>query len=115
MQRGKEEPAWQRSSLGRNNKLTHFVKEEVAGLQVLSQLKQNVCFPRDKGWIQTAENLMRVCFILLDLWEGNTRLLVLVWGDCQMCQVPGKVLNRSLWLMSWIKNTAFWRADLKLK
>lgn len=51
---------WKRYSLGRNNELAHFVKEEVTGLQVLSQLKQNRCFPGGKGWIQTADNLMRV-------------------------------------------------------
>lgn len=91
-QRGEEEPAGKRCSLGRNNELTHFVKEEVAGLKVLSQLKQNGCFPGGKGWIQTADSLRKVCqsFILLDLWEGNTQFLELVWDDCQMCQVPGK-------------------------
>ena len=67
------------------------------------------------GQLKTYWEYTLSIFILSDLWEGNTQLLILVWGDCQMCQVLGKVLNRSLWLVRWRKTKDFWRADLRLK
>lgn len=109
--------------LARSNtlKVVHFnacVKEEIANLQVLSHINQSGCLTGARSGFRQLktywEYIIRA-FILSDLWEGNARLLMLVWGDCQMCQVLGKVLKRSLWLVRWRKPKAFWRTDLRLK